>query len=313
MMWKTKQRRGKRSAIWGDGTRKRLASAYSRGKVGIVILFFLGSASSCLFAQNPSSSSNPQLDANRFAQDVFHNEIDAQIHDQSLWSYLELKEEDGKKKLFGVCQTKDGEIDRLLAVNGQKLNPKQRQAEDQRIHKMLNHPGQMRKRQKKRHEDARQAENLLKIFPDAFQFQYDGTQGGLVKLKFTPNPNFHPSGHPAQVFHHMEGSLLVDDQQKRLAEINGQLTSKVKFLGGLLGHLDKGGTFLVKQQDLGSGHWELTTMDVQMNGKVLFFKTIAVRENETDTNFHQVPDDTSLQQAFELLQKDASVQETSLR
>ena len=110
----------------------------------------------------------------------------------------------------------------------------------------------------------------------------------------------------------MEGSLLVDDRQKRLAEINGQLTSKVKFLGGLLGHLDKGGTFLVKQQDMGSGHWELTTMDVQMSGKALFFKTIAVREKETDTNFHQVPADITLQQAFELLKKDPSVQEISL-
>lgn len=274
----------------------------------IVTLFFLGSVSFSLFAQNPISSSNPQLDANRFAQDVFRNEIDAQIHDQSLWSYLELKEEGGKKRLFGVCQTKDGEIDRLLAVNSQKLNPKERQAEDQRIRKMLNHPNQMRKKQKKQHEDARQAENLLKMFPDAFRFQYDGTQGGLIKLKFTPNPKFRPSGHPAQVFHHMEGSLLVDGRQKRLAEINGQLTSEVKFLGGLLGHLDKGGTFLVKQQDLGSGHWELTTMNVQMNGKALFFKTIAVREKETDTNFHQVPDDMTLQQALELLQDDTRVQ-----
>jgi hypothetical protein len=87
----------------------------------------------------------------------------------------------------------------------------------------------------------------------------------------------------------------------------------VKFLGGLLGHLNKGGTFLVKQQDLGSGHWELTTMDVQMNGKALFFKTIAVREQETDTHFQQVPDDMTLQQALEVLQKDASVQNMWLR
>jgi hypothetical protein len=279
-------------------TRKRLASAYSRGKLGIVTLFFLGSTSFCLFAQNASSSSYPHPDANRFARNVFRNEIDAQIHDQSLWSYLELREEDGKKKLFAVCQTKEGEIDRLLAVNGQKLNPKQRQAEHQRIREMLNHPDQMRKKQKTQQEDAKRAENLLKMFPDAFRFRYDGTQSGLIKLKFTPNPNFHPSGHPAQVFHHMEGSLLVDDRQKRLAEINGQLTSKVNFFGGLLGHLDTGGTFLVKQRDLGSGHWELTTMDVQMNGKALFFKTIDVREKETDTNFHQVPDDMTLQQAL---------------
>ena len=42
-------------------------------------------------------------------------------------------------------------------------------------------------------------------------------------------------------------------------------------------------------------------------------KTIAVREKETDTDFHQVPDDMTLQQAFELLQKDTSVQEMSLK
>lgn len=311
MMWKRKHRRGEcskveNSTVCCNTSRKRLASAYSRGTLGIVTFFFFESVSFSLFAQNPISSSNPQLDANRLPQDVFRNEIDAQIHDQSLWSYLELKEEHGKKMLYAVCQTKDGEIDRLLAVNGQELNPKERKAEDRRIQKMLNHPDQMRKKQKERHEDARQAENLLKMFPEAFRFQYDGTQGGLTKLKFTPNPNFHPSGRPAHVFHHMEGSLLVDDQQKRLAEINGQLTSAVNFFGGLLGHLDKGGTFLVKQRDLGSGHWELTTMDVQMNGKALFFKTIAVREKETNTNFHQVPDGITLQQAFDLLQKDAN-------
>lgn len=318
MMWKRKHRRGEcskfeNSTVCCNTSRKRLASAYSRGTLAIVTFFFLESASFSLFAQNPISSSNPQLDANRFAQDVFRNEIDAQIHDHSLWSYLELKEEHGKKMLYAVCQTKDGEIDRLLAVNGQELNPKERKAEDRRIQKMLNHPDQMRQKQKNQHEDAIQTQKLMKMFPDAFRFQYDGTQGNLIKLKFTPNLNFHPSGHPAQVFHHMEGSLLVDDQQKRLAEINGQLTSKVKFLGGLLGHLNKGGTFLVKQQNMGSGHWELTTMDVQMNGKALFFKTIAVREKETDTNFHQVPDDMTLQQAFELLQKDASVHEMSLK
>jgi hypothetical protein len=277
------------------------------------MLFFLGNVSFFLFAQRPPSSSNPQVDANRLARGVFDNEIDAQIHDQSLWSYLELKEEDGKEKLFGVCQTKGGEIDRLLAVNGQELNPKQRQAEDQRLARMLNHPDQIRQKYNKQRADAIQAQNLMKLFPDAFQFQYDGAQGRLIKLKFTPNPNFHPTGHPAQVFHHMEGTLLVDDQQKRLAEISGELSSEVKFLGGLLGPLNKGGTFLVKQQDLGSGHWELTTMDVQMNGKALFFKTIAVREQEIDTHFQPVPDDITLQQAFEVLQKDANVQNIWLR
>jgi hypothetical protein len=244
-----------------------------------------------------------QLDASRLAREVFENEIQAQIQDQSLWCYRQLKEEQGKKKLFAVCETKEGEIDRLLEVNGQTLNFKQRQTEDQRIQKMLDNPDQMRQQQKKSEEDGKQERDLLRMFPDAFRFGYAGTQGNLIKLNFSPNPDFRPSTRAAQVFHHMEGSLLVDGEQKRLAEIEGQLTSPVKFGWGLLGHLDKGGTFLVQQRDMGSGHWELTTLDVEMNGKALFFKTIAVREKEFNTDFHQAPEGIRPQQAFELLRQ----------
>jgi hypothetical protein len=37
-------------------------------------------------------------------------------------------------------------------------------------------------------------------------------------------------------------------------------------------------------------------MDVQMNGRALFFKTIGVRTNEIDTDFHAVPPKASIQQ-----------------
>ena len=99
----------------------------------------------------------------------------------------------------------------------------------------------------------------------------------------------------------MQGNLLVDEKQKRLAEINGELTTEVKFGGGVLGHLDKGGTFLVKQQDVGSGHWEMTLMDVRMNGKALFFKSIDVAEKDIYSNFQPVTDGITFEKAAELL------------
>lgn len=270
------------------------------GKLGMALLAFVGQSIGAPVFALPAKV---QLDAGRLARKVFENEVQAQINDQSLWSYRQLKEEQGKKKVFAVCETNDGEIDRLLEVNGQELNPKQRQAEDQRIQKMLDDPDQMRQQQKKSEEDGKQERELLRMFPEAFRFQYAGMQGNLIKLTFSPNPDFRPSNHAAQVFHHMEGSLLVDGEQKRLAEIEGRLTSPVKFGWGLLGHLDKGGTFLVNQQDMGSGHWQLTTLDVEMDGKALFFKTIAVREKELNTDFQQVPESIRPWQAFELLRQ----------
>jgi hypothetical protein len=75
----------------------------------------------------------------------------------------------------------------------------------------------------------------------------------------------------------MEGTVWLDMEQKRLVRMSGVLTSDVKFGWGVLGHLAKGGTFVVEQREVGKGHWELTRLDVDMNGKALFFKTIEVK------------------------------------
>ena len=288
-----------------------LPRASSAGKLGTVvpILIFIAvlsqGAGVPVFSKTSSNSfSNPPLDPNRLARDLFNNEIQAENRDQSLWCFHELDEGSGQKKLSAVCQSKDGQIDRLLKVNGEKLTPSQRQAEDARLQRLLSHPDVLRKKQKKDQDDTRQAHDLMKMFPDAFRFQYEGMQGNLMELKFSPNPDFHPSGRAAQVFHHLEGSLLFDPEQDRLAEITGQLTSDVRFGWGLLGHLDQGGTFFVKQQDLGSGRWELAELNVQMSGKALLFKTITVRQHQIISDFRPEPDGTTPQQAFEFLRQD---------
>jgi hypothetical protein len=241
--------------------------------------------------------------ADQFAGDILGHEVEVQTQDHALWTYREQKQDDGKRKLLHVYQTNSGEIERLVAVDDQPLSAAQAQAEDHRIQTLISQPAQMRQHQKKQREDGEQARNLLRMFPDAFRFQYDGTQGSLVRLRFTPNPEFHPPDHAAQVFHHMTGTMLVDAQQKRLAAINGTLTSEVKFFGGVFGHLDKGGTFAVQQQEVSPRTWEVTSMHVHMNGKALFFKTIAVQEDESYTDFQSVPANTTLPQAAELLKQ----------
>jgi hypothetical protein len=240
-------------------------------------------------------------DADRLVREVMENEVQAQTRDQSLWSYREIKEKNGHERLLEVCETKHGEVSRLVAVDGRPLDKAQRHSEDVRIHNLLTNPGEMEREANKQRNDAQQAATLMKMFPDAFRFQNDGKEGDLVRLKFAPNPNFRPSGRTAQVFHHMRGTLLVDANQKRLAEISGELTSEVKFGGGVLGHLDKGGTFMVKQQEVGPRHWEMTTLNVEMNGKALFFKTIDVAEKTTYTNFHPLTAEITPEEAAQRL------------
>jgi hypothetical protein len=250
--------------------------------------------------QNAIQTANSDPTLTTLVRHVLQHEIKAQAEDKSLWCYRKLLEKDGKRQLFASCQTQSAEIDRLMAENGKPLTEKQWTLEDQRIKKLLNNPSLLKKQKQQQLEDARKATNLLKIIPDAFLFQQANRDADRIKLNLIPNPKFRPSGSSELVFHHMEGTLTLDLKQKRLVEINGRLTSDVKFAGGLLGHLDKGGTFFVKQQEVSPGCWAMTRMDVQMNGKALFFKTISVRTNEIDTDFHAVPAAASIQQAAAL-------------
>ncbi len=52
----------------------------------------------------------------------------------------------------------------------------------------------------------------------------------------------------------MEGSVWVNGKEARVEEITGHLIHEVKFGGGLLGHLNKGGTFDVKQAEVARGY-----------------------------------------------------------
>jgi len=148
---------------------------------------------------------------------------------------------------------------------------------------------------------------LLKMLPEALIFRFGERRGDAIQLHFTPNPRFRPATREAQVFRAMQGDLWVDSKQGRLMEISAHLTREVKFGGGLLGHLNAGGQFEVKQTEVAAGYWELTLLNVNMKGKALFFKTISVQQKLHRSDFHQISDDLTLQEAANLLRKQAVV------
>jgi hypothetical protein len=188
-------------------------------------------------------------------------------------------------------------------INGHAVSGEQREKADKQIQQLVRNPGPLRKARAAEDQDAARSQRLLKMLPDAFNFTYGQQQGDLIQLNFSPNPGFRPRTHEAKVFHAMLGSLWVDDKQQRLEEITGRLAREVKFGGGVLGHLDQGGTFEVKQAPVAPGYWELTLLNVHMKGKALFFKTIGVQQNYSRSNFKRVPDDLTLANAAKMLEQ----------
>jgi hypothetical protein len=267
------------------------------GATVLVSIILLGSAT-----LSQSDSGSLGVSANDLARRVITNELKFQ-DDHTNWMYRLEKEQYGKKQVEEIIETKQGSLSRLLSINGQPLTAKQQKEEDQRVQELMTSRSAKGKLQRALDAATLQGRRLFKMLPDAFVFNYAGGDGNLVKLSFKPNLNFHPPSLEARVFHDMEGEMWVDCKQERLAAFNGRLTQDVKFGLGLLGHLDKGGHFEVRQAEVAPGHWDMTTMSLAMTGKALLFKSIGVQKMENRRDFQQVSDDLTLTQAADILNR----------
>jgi hypothetical protein len=262
----------------------------------IVTIVLLGSS-----ALPQSDSERLGMSANELARRVVTNELKFQHEDHGHWMYRLEKQESGRKQVQRILETTNGSLSRLLSVDGLPLDAKQQQKENQRMQRLVNHPDEQRKLQQASNKKAEQGARLFNMLPDVFVFDYAGRLGNLVTLTFRPNPKFQPPSLETRVFHDMQGEMMVDIKQERLAALNGYLMEDVKFGGGLLGHLDKGGKFEVRQAEMAPGQWEMTFLCVDMRGKALLFKTISVQETENHSDFNRVADDLTLAEATSIL------------
>jgi hypothetical protein len=101
----------------------------------------------------------------------------------------------------------------------------------------------------------------------------------------------------------MSGKLWAAVPEYRLARIEATLFRDMRFGWGILGHLDKGGHFFVEQTRTTPERWDVTYQNIQFNGKVLLFKTISMHEVDKISDFRRIPDNLTLAQGIEMLNK----------
>ena len=270
----------------------------------LTVALFLFSVELAAFTLSSDSkpSSPPNMSADELVRQVVANETQLVDSDHSHWMYRQHHVEDGKDTLKECVDTDQGALCRLIAEGGHPLSQSEQAKEKERLAELVKNPERQRKLQEARKKDGDQALKMLKMLPNAFHYEYAGTEGDLVKLKFVPNPQFTPPDRESRVFHAMVGFMWVNRDAKRLVELSGKLTRDVDFGFGLLGHLYRGGTFQVKRADVGDGHWETTLLDVKIRGKALFFKTINADQRETTDNFAKAPGKLTMAEGMKMLE-----------
>jgi hypothetical protein len=222
-----------------------------------------------------------------------------------------------------IVETREGAAGMIIAQDGQPLSPEQRQAEDARLQNYIRNPDQLAWKRRQEKDNAERTLEIVKALPDAFLYEADGTSPGssqvgrpgamLVRLKFRPNPKYDPPSREQQVLTGMHGHVLVDPVANRIAEIDATLEKQVAFGWGILGHLDRGGHFLVQQAEVTNLQWNLTRMDLSFTGKILMFKGLKVQSSDIFSDFRPVPSDLNFTQGVELLYKELAAEQAAAK
>ena len=263
--------------------------------------------SRCLFtaavlalAAGAPADQAPLVPARDLIKTVAANELKDRVQ-QLKWIYVIEKRVGNQTVTEQQVETTQGPLYRVRAIDGRPLTADQRQKDDARIAGLFNDPSQQRKLKQQQDDDEKKLENLLRVMPDAFLYEYDGMDGPFVRLTFHPDPNYNPPSYESRVVHSLAGTVLIDPQEKRLAKLSGQIMHQVDFGFGFLGHIDKGGTIEIGRVQAGPTQWKTALINIQLSGRLVFFKTVDKQEYETRSNFRRVSDDLSLPAARELL------------
>jgi hypothetical protein len=277
-------------------------------------------AASTLAQQPARTASRP--DPGDLVRKAVQNEINFSTDDHLRFMFRETKTTPKGSETKLYVETKEATAGLAVAYNGEPLTPEQRHAEEGRVSRFLSDPEELKKKRKQEREDADRTMRIVRAMPDAFQFEYAGEEPGdprigkpgdsLVKLNFRPNPGYQPPSRVEQVLTGMRGVIVIDDARHRIARIDGTLFKDVTFGWGILGHLDKGGHFLVEQQEIGDHRWEISRMSLDFTGKILLFKNLTIKSTEVFSDYKQVPSDLTFVQALELLKKEGAAMAENL-
>jgi hypothetical protein len=253
----------------------------------------------------PSHQTQLPENPNELVRETVQNELNPPSRNEVYFTWKQRTVKPNRTIVRQMVETPAGLIARVISINDRQLTPEELRKEDQRIYRLLD-PSQMNAKRKEQKDDEERTRKMVAALPDAFQYEYAGTEQKdghtWVNLKFKPNPHFDPPSRETLVFEGMQGDMTIDSTAKRIAKIDGTMMKDVSIGWGIIGRLDKGGRFYVEQAPIGDGQWEITKMRLNFNGRALIFKSIHIDSVDTATDFKKVPK-MSVQEALDMLKK----------
>jgi hypothetical protein len=196
----------------------------------------------------------------------------------------------------------NGDVKLPLAENGVQVSPKiYRQglefavtALEIAIHPDDRYNQDLAKYEKRRRERSELVDEAVKAFhvkwagretrPDPSA--PNGTRT-LAKLLLDPNPDYDPTSRFASAFQHIHATMWLDESQAQCARLEGDITTDISFVGGIVAKIYHGGHFVVEQSEVAPGVWLPKLFVYDIDGRKFVFG-FGVHERTEITRYRRV-------------------------
>jgi hypothetical protein len=220
-----------------------------------------------------------------------------ELENPALYQYQERLEWNWGTETRSVIETPEGRADRIVLLRDEPLTPEQQEKQEHRLEKLLSDRDAKKSELQDQKAETQRRIRMVQAFPKAFFFDFIGREKGLLHFDFFPNPEFSPKDRETQMYRGMEGTLWIEPRQERLVQIQGKLVKDVSFGWGILGRLSKGGIYEIAQTQLSPGTWRITSLNVDVKGRILLLNSFRFLRRETDTRLRPTPASMTYQAA----------------
>lgn len=200
-----------------------------------------------------------------------------------------------------VIETPEGRADRIVLFRDEPLTPDQQGKQEHRLEKLLTDRDAVKNELQDQRAETQRRIRMVKAFPKAFFFDFVGREKDMLRFDFYPNPEFSPKDRETQMYRGMEGTMLVEPVQERIVQVQGKLVKDVSFGWGIFGRLSKGGIYEIAQTQLSPGTWRITTLNVDVRGRVFFLDSFRFMRRESDSHYRPVHPQMTYQSAVKAL------------
>jgi hypothetical protein len=255
-------------------------------------------------ADTPLDSSTSS-GAARIVDTLVANECLAAKH-RDQYTYMSIERADrtgGHLWTEKVVETEAGKIRMLLAEDGKPLSPERIAQERGRLAAIVADPAAFIRKSQTVKEDEAHALQMLSLATRAFLFSEPRDENGYIHIDYRPNPAYQTQSMEERVLHGASGSMLIEPHMLRLHHLEGRLPADVSIGFGVLATVRAGSNFSTTRDHFDQPDWKTTQVDTDINGHIMFFKSIAKSQHSEHSNFVRVPNDLTVAQAVALAEQ----------